>query len=166
MIMKKLSFEFTVDKANKQIQVEREFNASGSLVWKAWTRPEILDRWWAPKPYRAETKSQEFTEGGRWLYSMISPEGEKHWSLAEYQKIHPETFLSWLDAFCDDSGNINAEKPRSLWDIHFKETAGITLVEVILEHQSEADVDTMLRMGFKEGFSMGLDNLEALLPAL
>src|SRR6187431_3103993 len=64
-------FNFQVDKVNKKINVERSFNGPIDPVWSAWTEAEILDQWWAPKPWRAETKSMNFKEGGRWHYCMV-----------------------------------------------------------------------------------------------
>ncbi|MDB5149731.1 MAG: hypothetical protein JWQ57_3751, partial [Mucilaginibacter sp.] len=55
---------FTKDLQNKKINVVRTFNAPLNLVWQAWTESDILDQWWAPKPYRAETKLMDFREGG------------------------------------------------------------------------------------------------------
>ena len=81
-----LQFDFTVNKENNTVNVIREFAADLELVWEAWTNPEILDLWWAPKPYRTETKSMDFREGGMWLYAMISPENVKHWCKNDYQK--------------------------------------------------------------------------------
>lgn len=75
-----LIFDFTVDKENKTIHVARRFDAEVPLVWQAWTTPELLDQWWGPEPWRAETKSMDFRVGGHWLYAMVGPEGEKHWS--------------------------------------------------------------------------------------
>ena len=117
---------FFVDKENKKITVERSFNAPLELVWAAWTEADILDQWWAPKPYQAQTKSLDFKEGGRWLYAMMGPEGDKHWCFAEYKKISPQETLSWLDAFCDESGTISQDFPRSLWTITFKANAATT----------------------------------------
>jgi len=74
-MQKALLFNFLVDKENKKITVERSFNAPLDLVWSAWTEAEILDLWWAPKPYRTETKKMDFREGCRWHYCMVSPEG-------------------------------------------------------------------------------------------
>ena len=54
-----LLFNFSVDKENKTINIQREFNANLELVWKAWTEPELLNQWWAPKPYHIETKTLE-----------------------------------------------------------------------------------------------------------
>ncbi len=59
------------DAANKKLIVVREFDAPLEQVWKAWTDSNILDKWWAPKPWKAKTKSMDFREGGTWLYSLM-----------------------------------------------------------------------------------------------
>ena len=105
-------FNFQVDKAARKIKVERSFNAPIDLVWAAWTDAEILDQWWAPKPWRAETKSQDFKEGGRWHYCMVGPNSERQWCLFDYKKIVPEKSYAGLDAFCDENGVINTAQPR------------------------------------------------------
>jgi uncharacterized protein YndB with AHSA1/START domain len=149
-----------------QLIVTREFDANSDLVWKAWTTAELLDQWWAPKPYRAETKSLDFREGGVWLYAMVSPENEKLWCRADYKNIEPEKQMSWLDAFCDENGKENSEKPRSFRTNVFTENNGITTVSITLQHDSLADIETMIEMGFKEGFAMGMQNLDELLVTL
>ncbi|MDQ3073423.1 MAG: SRPBCC domain-containing protein, partial [Bacteroidota bacterium] len=58
------------DAKNNRLQITREFAAPVEQVWNAWTNSEILDLWWAPKPWKTETKSMNFSVGGRWLYSM------------------------------------------------------------------------------------------------
>lgn len=63
------------DAANKKLIVVREFDAPLAEVWKAWTDSSILDQWWAPKPWKAKTKTMDFREGGTWLYSMVGPDG-------------------------------------------------------------------------------------------
>jgi PhnB protein len=80
-----LLFDFSVDKKNKTVHVTREFAAQLNLVWDAWTKPELLDQWWAPKPYQTKTKSQTFKEGGYWLYALMGPEGDVHWCRADYK---------------------------------------------------------------------------------
>ena len=94
-----LLFDFSVNKENNTIHVTRDFAANLSLVWEAWTKPEILDLWWAPKPYQTKTKSMDFKEGGTWLYCMVSPENEVHWCKLDYKKIDPQKAYSGLDAF-------------------------------------------------------------------
>ena len=69
-----LPFDFTVDKATKTIHITREFATDLDLVWGAFTKAEILNQWYAPKPFRSRTKEMDFREGGRWLHAMVSPE--------------------------------------------------------------------------------------------
>ena len=70
-----LLFNFTVDKATKTVFINREFEAELSLVWDAFTKPELLDQWLAPKPFTSKTKYMDFTVGGKRFYAMVSPEG-------------------------------------------------------------------------------------------
>src|SRR6478609_2412715 len=121
-------FNFEVDKANKKINVERSFNAPIDLVWAAWTEAEILDQWWAPKPWRAETKSMNFKEGGRWHYCMVGPEGERHWCLFDYKKIVPQQSYGGIDAFCDENAVINTQHPRMQWNNTFSQQDEDTVV--------------------------------------
>lgn len=156
-----LQFDFSVNKENNTIHVKRAFAADLNLVWDAWTKPELLDLWWAPQPYRTQTKSMDFREGGSWLYCMISPENEKHWCKADYQKIVPFKNFSGLDAFCDEEGKLNDDFPRSLWSNTFiEQTANTTLVDIIISYNSLADLEKIIQLGFKEGFTMALGNLD------
>jgi uncharacterized glyoxalase superfamily protein PhnB/uncharacterized protein YndB with AHSA1/START domain len=155
-----LLFNFTVNKENSTIHVQREFAADLDLVWDAWTNPEILDHWWAPKPYRVQTKSMDFREGGRWFYAMISPENEAHWCLADYKKIDPRKSYTGLDAFCDAAGNINTEFPRSLWTNAFQENKTTTTVNISIKYESLTDLEKIIALGFKEGFTMAMGNLD------
>src|SRR5262245_15792478 len=90
------------DMANNKMNVTREFAAPVPQVWKAWTEPDLLDQWWAPKPWKAETKKMDFREGGNWLYSMVGPDGTRHWARVDYKKIIVQKFFSGKDAFADE----------------------------------------------------------------
>ena len=68
--MNNLIFDFTVDKTTKTVSVNREFAAELSLVWDAFTKEEILDQWWAPKPWASKTKVMNFEVGGRRFYTF------------------------------------------------------------------------------------------------
>lgn len=160
-----LLFDFSVNKENNTIHITREFNGSLELVWQAWTTPELLDQWWAPKPYHTETKLLNLSVGGTWLYAMVSPQDEKMWCKADYKTIETNKSLSWLDAFCDENGNENSMKPRSLWTNNFSENNGITTVYITLKHDKLEDVEAMIEMGFKEGLTKALENLDQYLEA-
>ncbi len=158
-----LLFDFSVNRENKTIHVKREFAAGLPLVWKAWTEAEILDQWWGPEPWKTETKSMDFREGGRWLYAMVGPEGEKHWSVADYISINREQYFSANDGFSDEEGNINTSMPHSQWMNIFTTNGGNTTVEITITHEKLEDLETIIQMGFKEGFTIGLEQLDRLL---
>jgi len=159
MIAKKET-TYSKDTANKKMKVVREFDAPVDQVWRAWTEPAILDLWWAPKPWKAITQSMDFKTGGRWRYYMQGPDGSRHYCLNEYESIAPKKMYSGLDAFCDENGNINTEMPRMHWKVEFASIEDGTRVTVEISFPSEADMEKIVEMGFKEGFAMAHKNLD------
>jgi uncharacterized glyoxalase superfamily protein PhnB/uncharacterized protein YndB with AHSA1/START domain len=156
---------FEVDKINLTIHVERSFDADLPLVWAAWTEAEILDEWWAPKPYKNETKFMDFREGGYWLYSMLSPEGERHWCRADYHKIEKHQYYIASDDFCDENGVVTNIMPSARWNNSFIDNGDQTRVVIKIEYKSLEDLEKIISLGFKEGFSMGMDNLDQYIQA-
>ena len=156
-----LLMDFTVDKSTNTILVKREFNAPKNLVWKAWTTSEILDEWWAPKPYKCTTKTMDFRNGGFWLYNMSGPEGDVHWCRADFSGIKEEEVFEAADAFCDSEGVINDIHPGSHWHNAFTNAEDDkTLVTIKITYRSLEDLEKIIEMGFKEGFTAGLENLD------
>lgn len=155
--------EFKVDQENKKINVNKLFSAPVRDVWKAWTTQEFLDQWWAPKPWETRTKTMEFNEGGAWVYAMVGPEGNEHWSRVDYATITSEERFTAQEGFTDRNGNLNKEFPRAGWTVNFSEANGSTMVYVEIEHEKFSDIEAMIQMGFKEGFTAALSNLERLL---
>ncbi|HTE10752.1 MAG TPA: SRPBCC domain-containing protein [Chitinophagaceae bacterium] len=162
--MNNLPFDFTVDKPTKTVFINREFDADLSLVWDAFTKQEILDQWWAPKPFASKTKIMDFKVGGRRFYAMVSPEGQERWSLQKYTSISPKTNFKFLSAFADAAEN--PQLPGSEWDLSFSEQNGTTKVSVTIYNESLERMEKMIEMGFKEGFMMTLKSLEDLLGTL
>jgi uncharacterized protein YndB with AHSA1/START domain len=160
-----LLMDFSVDKENSTVNVKKEFNASISDVWSAWTEPEILDQWWAPAPWKSRTKKMNFKEGGQRLYAMVGPQGEEHWALADFTSITPKTNFKYLDAFCDSEGNLNVDFPRSDWDVSFDEQSGSTFVTIAIKHKSLSDLEKIIEMGFKEGFTIAVEGLDKIFEA-
>ncbi|QDK81222.1 SRPBCC domain-containing protein [Spirosoma sp. KCTC 42546] len=156
--------DFTVDKTTKTVTFSREFDADLSLVWDAYTKQEILDQWWAPKPWTSKTKFMDFEVGGRRFYAMVSPEGEEHWAIQKYTSISPKTNFKLLNAFADKDEN--PELPGSEWDLTFSEHNGKTTVHISIYNESLARLEKMIEMGFKEGTAMTMKNLEELLVTL
>ncbi len=159
-----LLFDFTVDKETKTVFINREFDAELPLVWDAFTKPELLDQWVAPKPWSSKTKYMNFEVGGKRFYAMVSPEGFERWAIQEYKSITPKTNFKMFNTFADE--NENMELPGSDWDYNFSEQNGITKVSISIYNESLERLEKMIEMGFKEGFTMSIDNLENLLADL
>ena len=159
-----MQMDFIVDKAAKTVTVTKEFAAELSLVWDAYTTPELLDQWWAPKPFLSRTKVMDFKVGGRRFYAMVSPEGGERWSVQKYTSITPKTNFKFFNAFADKDENL--ELPGSDWDLNFSEQGGTTTVHISIYNESLERLEKMIEMGFQAGFTMTLNSLEELLAKL
>ena len=154
--------EVKIDKnvSQKKITVTKHFNAKPQQVWDAWTKKEILDQWWAPKPWRAETNSFDFKEGGSWHYAMVGPKNEHHYAKFDFVKSNALNSFEGKDAFTDEKGEVNSEMPQTTWKNHFCASDNGTEVTSTLTFKSEADMKKLIDSGFEEGFKLGLGNLE------
>ena len=159
-----LLFDFTVDKATKTVSITTELAADLALVWDAYTKREILDQWWAPKPWTSKTKVMDFEVGGRRFYAMVSPEGQERWAIQKYTSISPKKNFKFFNAFADMDEN--PELSGSEWDFNFSEKHGKTKVNINIYNESLERMEKILEMGFKEGAALPLKNLEELLTTL
>jgi uncharacterized protein YndB with AHSA1/START domain len=151
------------DFAGKSITVSREFAAPIENVWLAYTDSALLDQWWGPAPYRAETRTMNFAPGGYWLYAMVSPEGQRHWGRMNYLSIERHRRISIEDGFCDEHGVINPAMPVSTGEIVFTPTGRGTRVEFRMAYRDENDLRKIVEMGFEQGITACLDQLDTLL---
>ncbi|HQW95472.1 MAG TPA: SRPBCC domain-containing protein [Saprospiraceae bacterium] len=159
-----LQFDFTVDKAAKTVLITREFAAELSLVWDAFTKAEILDQWNAPAPYKAKTKYMNFEVNGKRFYAMVSPDGQKNWIIQKYTSITPKTNFKLFNAFADKDEN--PQPTGSEWDYNFSEKNGTTKVSITIYNESLERLDKMIEMGFKQGITISLSQLDILLSTL
>ena len=153
--------DFVVDKGTKTVTITKEFAYERSLVWDAYTKPEILDQWWAPKPLSSRTKEMNFEVGGRRFYAMVSPEGDERWVVQKYKSITPKTNFKFFNAFADKDEN--PELPGSDWDLSFSEHEGKTKVSISIYNESLERLERMVKTGFVEGTEAQFTNLEDLL---
>lgn len=163
--MSSLLADFVVDKSTQTVSITRMFDAPPSLVWDAFTQVELLDQWWAPKPYLSKTVKMDFQEGGRRFYAMVSPEGvEIGWHIQDYTSITPKTNFKFFSVFADKDENPNL--PGSTWDLNFSEQDGRTKVNITIYNESLERMEMMIQMGFQEGFTATLNELGSLLLRL
>ena len=156
--------EFNVDKNTKTVAITETFNAPRDLVWDAYTKPELLDKWWAPKPFSSRTKEMDFSVGGKRFYAMVSPEGQERWVLQQFNSITPKTNFKLFNAFAD--ADENPELPGSNWDFNFSGDGDDTTVHISIYNESLERLERMIEMGFKEGTAAHFENLKELLGEL
>jgi uncharacterized protein YndB with AHSA1/START domain len=91
----------------KQIEVTRTFNAPVEMVWKVWTDPELVKRWWGPKFFISPLAIIDFREGGKSIVSMKAPDemgGQEFYSIWEYVKIIPLETIEFIQNLSDRDG--------------------------------------------------------------
>jgi uncharacterized protein YndB with AHSA1/START domain len=165
-MINKLFFDFTVDKTTNTVFITREFDAGLALVWDAFTKPEILDQWGAPEPWKTQTLSMDFKVGGRRFYKMISPEGQEYFAVQDFIAISPKTNYKYISGFSDKDENINPGFYSAENNLDFSEANGVTTFGMTIKYKDLATLEMMANNRFKEGFTMTLNILEKLLATL
>jgi len=157
--------EFVVNKEAKTVEITKDFDAPRDLVWDAYTKPELLDKWWAPKPLTSRTTAMDFEVGGRRFYAMVMPDGQERWAVQKYTSITPKSNFKFFNAFSDE--NENLQLPGSDWDFNFTESGDKTTVHVAIYNESLERMERIMADGgFQKGTEAQLQNLEELLNKL
>ncbi|MBI3993768.1 MAG: SRPBCC domain-containing protein [Candidatus Lambdaproteobacteria bacterium] len=151
-----------------EIVITRVFDAPRALVFKAWTEPAHLKRWWAPEGFTTPHYTVDLRPGGRMHYCMRSPEGSDYWGLGTFREIVVPERLVYIDSFADAQGNpvppahygISASHPaETLVTVTFTERAGRTTLT--LRYAVPATVPE--RDMAAQGWNQMLDKLAGLL---
>lgn len=151
---------FNKDFEEQTAFVMKTFDAEVSEIWDYFTKSELLDSWWAPQPWKCETVTMDFREGGRWHYAMINPENEKVYGLVKINTIMQHRSIEWFDDFADENGNpLNSDMACS-WLLGFTGVEEGTKLTVNIHFPSEEAMMSILEMGFEEGFRQTLNQLE------
>jgi len=144
--------------------IERIFDAPRELVWKAWTEPERVMRWWGPKGFTSPVCKIDFRVGGTYLFCMRSPEGQDYWSTGVYREIVPLERIVWTDSFADEKGNVVSPSDygmspdfpsEALITVTFEELGGKTKLTL----QQSIPVALAEEAGAREGWNGSLDKL-------
>lgn len=161
------NFSFEADSSEKKIHIVRDFNAPVEKIWKAWTYPEILDKWWGPKPNRIETRIMDFKVGGTWQFAMVTPEGQKHWLYAEFTGIENHKSILTKALFFDGEGNPVNSGPNWYRDTRFSSIEGTrTRVNIAITYEDDATFESFTNNGyFKQGTAIGYNQLDELLAS-
>jgi len=137
-----------VQKAKEtELVITRIFDAPRELVWKVWTEPERVKRWWGPQGFTAPFCRIDLRVGGTYLYCMQSPEGRDYWSTGVFREIVPPEQIVCTDSFADEKGNV---VPAS----HYGMSGDMPLemvVTVTFEEQGGRTKLTLRHAGFPSG---------------
>lgn len=93
----------------QDLVITRIIDAPVEMVWKAWTDPKHVMRWWGPKDWTSPIAKVDLREGGKFLFSMLAPKeqgGVEHFTAGVYKKIEPMKFLEFTQGLSDKDGNL------------------------------------------------------------
>jgi uncharacterized protein YndB with AHSA1/START domain len=162
----KNNYVFEADVPAKKISLSREFDAPVDKVWRAFTEPELLAKWGAPKPWQIKDQTLDFTVGGMYKYAMTGPEDQVHWVYDEFTAIEPGSRIASTGMFCDADGNPNKEGSKSYTETRFIAIEGNrTRVEATHVFDSEDTIKWFVENGFKEGTAATFEQLDSVLEA-
>lgn len=135
------------DPKNQDLFIIRIFEAPRERVWKAWTHPDLMKRWWGPKGFTSPYCEIDFRVGGKFLNCMRSPEGKEYWSTGVYREIVPLERIVCTDSFADEKGNVvPATQYGMSADIHLE-----MLVTVTFEEHEGKTTLTLQHVGIPAG---------------
>jgi len=135
------------DNNSQGLIIERIFDAPRQQVWKAWTDPEQVKRWWGPKDFTAPFAELDLRVGGKYLFLMRSPEGKDYWSTGTYREIVPMEKIVATDSFSDEKGNVVPASNYGMtgdWPLEL-------IVTVTFEDQDKKTKMTLNHVGFPPG---------------
>jgi uncharacterized protein YndB with AHSA1/START domain len=154
------------DLPGKKIVVTREFDAPPEKVWRAYTESELLDKWWAPKPWSIKTQTLDFRPGGIWHFCMTGPDGTRYWWRVDYTAIDPRRSITTTGGAADENANLTGGTPPMGRFTEFIGTPTGTLVSITIKFQTEADLQAMAASGMLAGTTATFNHLEELLNTL
>jgi uncharacterized protein YndB with AHSA1/START domain len=150
------------------LTITRTFNVPRDHVFRAWTDPEVLKRWWGPKGFTCPYSMIDLRPGGKYLHCMRGPDGKDYWSTGVYKEITIPDRIVATDSFADENGKIvpatqygmSADIPVELGlTVSFEEHDGKTTMTLVHSGMPEGEAKELSRSGWNES----LDKLDALL---
>lgn len=159
----------------KEIIIERIFNAPRESVWKAWTDPYTVKKWWGPEGFTAPSIKIDLRVGGKYIFCMHGPKGSEFdkdlYSAGIYKEIIPMEKLVVTDYFSDKNGTkvnpvsvgMSPNMPDETNVITSFENVGQGKTKVTIEYlrpKSYAQFEEMLKSGMVDGWNSSLNKLE------
>lgn len=146
---------------DEQILITREFDAPAHLVYRAYTEPELVRRWWAGERGEMTHAEIDLRVGGAWRYAMIAHGGHEVAFRGEYREIVADERIVHTEAY---EGMPDAEP--AVDTVTFAETDGRTTLTILMQLATRADRDAILESGMEGGMQEAMDLLEQVAVSL
>jgi uncharacterized protein YndB with AHSA1/START domain len=149
------------NKSKNELTITRIFDAPREKVWKAWTTPAGVKKWWGPKYFTSPVSKIDLRKGGKYLSCMRGPDGKDYWSTGVYKEIVPPERLVVTDSFADEKGKVvpashygmAGEWPRELLvTVTFEDVGGKTKMVLLHEGIPAGMMREMTETGWSESF--------------
>jgi uncharacterized protein YndB with AHSA1/START domain len=150
--------------ADRELVLTRLINAPRAKVYRAWTDPELLKQWFAPKPYTTPIVEIDVRPGGSAYFVMRGPDGKDLPNRGVYLEVVPNQKLVSTDAYV--KAWEPSEKPFMTLILTFEDEGGKTRYTARVRHWTVADREAHEKMGFHEGWGLCTDQLEALVAKI
>jgi uncharacterized protein YndB with AHSA1/START domain len=152
--------------ADDQILITREFDAPKHLVYRAWTTPELVKRWWAGHRGEMQIVDIDLRVGGRWRYVMVATGGQEVAFHGEFREIVPEERIVQTEIYEMPGAEEPSEAETPLNVITFAESGGRTTLELLVECRTQEIRDAIIESGMEGGMQEHMDVLEELVRSL
>jgi uncharacterized protein YndB with AHSA1/START domain len=143
---------------DEQILITREFDAPKHLVYKAWTTPELVKRWWHAKRGEMTVAEMDFRVGGKWRYAMVADGGVEVAFHGEYREIVPNERIVSTEIF--EGAPVDYPEQATVNTATFSEADGRTTLTILIEAPTKEIRDAIIESGMEDGLQDALDLLE------
>jgi len=146
-----------------QILITREFDAPRHLVYKAWTTPELVRRWWSARRGAVTVADIDLRVGGAWRFVMIADNGMEVGFHGEYREIVPDERLVSTEIF---EGLPDGDSDPALNTLTLEEEGGRTMLTLLVQTETKEQRDAIVESGMEDGLQDALDLVEEVAQSL
>lgn len=146
--------------AETQILIARSFQAPRAHVFRAWTEPQLVRRWWPARRGEMTVCEIDLRAGGRWRFAMVTPSGMEVAFHGSYREIEPVQRLVWTAVYEAMPGE------EAINTLTLTESSGVTSIELLVEHETRQARDFHIASGMEDGLQDALEDLEMVASSL
>jgi uncharacterized protein YndB with AHSA1/START domain len=145
---------------DEQILITREFEAPRHLVYKAWTTPELVKRWWHANRGKVTVVEIDLRVGGKWRYVMVADDGMDVGFHGEYREIVADERIVSTEIYEGLPEGVSEEDGATINTATFTEANGRTTLVLLIQTTSKISRDAIIDSGMEAGLQDALDLLE------